>query len=856
LLICLGLAPAVAQTSGPATNHPLVTIRQFLTSAPAWGETNVVRLQGVVTASLSDKTYFLQDGDAGLYVFHRPTVALRVGEWVEVTGHPSLGNLKPLLDGTAVRSFGMREVPPPVAVSFAEAISGEHHMRLIRIKGRLAEERLRGGRNLVLNAGDPTNSFLADLEALADSEELSRIQPGSLLDLTGVCALRPDATRTRPESLRVFVRSAMDVVVLSGPPWWTRKRMLAALSMTLGTLGLALLWVGTLRRQVRRQTADLRARLEKETGLEQRYRQLFETNPHPMWVHDLETFHFLAVNEAAIHQYGYSRNEFLQMTLRDLCLPEDGPALEQNAAVLRPGLNPARAFRHRKKDGQVIEVEITPQSTEFGGRAAEVALALDVTERRRAEAALRRSEQYRRAIIDAEPECVKVVAADGTLLEMNAAGLAMIEADSFADVERWPITRFVRPEYHAALEDLHRRVMAGGSGMLEFEIEGLKGRRRWLETHAVRLPDADGGGPALLGITRDITERKKVEESLRRSEASLATAQRIASVGSWELDLSPSEQNGRRALRWSDEVFRIFGYKPGGLEVTDDNFFQAVHPEDRELVRRAVLEAIEQRQPYRIEHRIVRPDGSERIVQEYSEITFDPATGRPLKMLGVVQDITERRASEVERLRAFETLQLFIDSVPGYVSFIDSGQRYQLVNPGYEQWFGRNKNEIIGRRLDQLHSPPAYQEMKPFVERVLRGELLHYERCIDDSAGQPHWFDIRYIPRRAVDGTVAGFFALVFDITPQKQAETALRESRERLDDILASLDDVVWSSSADGSRILFLNGAAEAVYGRPREDLYANPRLWLTMIHPEDHALVVTAFEQLAGGRGASRDA
>src|SRR6185436_4439740 len=89
----------VAQTivSASPTNPPLVTIRQFLDGARGWGETNILRLQGVVTASQSDKTYFLQDGDAGVYIFHRPAVALRVGEWVEVTGHPSLGNLKPLL---------------------------------------------------------------------------------------------------------------------------------------------------------------------------------------------------------------------------------------------------------------------------------------------------------------------------------------------------------------------------------------------------------------------------------------------------------------------------------------------------------------------------------------------------------------------------------------------------------------------------------------------------------------------------------------------------------------------------------------------------------------------------------------
>ena len=99
---------------------------------------------------------------------------------------------------------------------------------------------------------------------------------------------------------------------------------------------------------------------------------------------------------------------------------------------------------------------------------------------------------------------------------------------------------------------------------------------------------------------------------------------------------------------------------------------------------------------------------------------------------------------------------------------------------------------------------------------------------------------------------MAGFFVLVLDVTAKKQAEAALRESRERLDNILSSLDDVVWSSSADGSKILFLNAAAATVYGRPKEDLYADPRLWLTMIHSEDREKITAAFDELMNGQDA----
>jgi hypothetical protein len=107
----LGAAVGAAAPADPGPR--VVTIREFLDGARGWGETNVLRLRGVVTASLADKTYFLQDGDAGVYVFHRPAEPLAVGDWVEVTGHPSLGNLLPLLDGTAVRGLGTRELPPP-----------------------------------------------------------------------------------------------------------------------------------------------------------------------------------------------------------------------------------------------------------------------------------------------------------------------------------------------------------------------------------------------------------------------------------------------------------------------------------------------------------------------------------------------------------------------------------------------------------------------------------------------------------------------------------------------------------------------------------------------------------------------
>ncbi|MDE3245133.1 MAG: PAS domain S-box protein, partial [Acidobacteriota bacterium] len=146
----------------------------------------------------------------------------------------------------------------------------------------------------------------------------------------------------------------------------------------------------------------------------------------------------------------------------------------------------------------------------------------DRTKEREAQRALQMSEHRLRAIIETEPECVKLVDRTGKLMEMNPAGLAMLEADSLMDVQGRGLMDFIQPDFHAAFRSLHESVMRGESGTLEFEVTGLKGTQRWLETHAVPLRDGKGLVSMLLGITRDITERKSAEAALLQRGRQLA----------------------------------------------------------------------------------------------------------------------------------------------------------------------------------------------------------------------------------------------------------------------------------------------------------------------------------------------
>ena len=129
-----------------------------------------------------------------------------------------------------------------------------------------------------------------------------------------------------------------------------------------------------------------------------RYRQLFEANPHPMWIYDPTTLRFLAVNDAAVGQYGYPRDEFLGMTLNDLHPPEAVPSLVEVVARL-DAQNPAPLWRHQLRDGRLIDMEIIAQTINFEGRPARVVLAHDVTERRRAAQDVLDSREALRALI-------------------------------------------------------------------------------------------------------------------------------------------------------------------------------------------------------------------------------------------------------------------------------------------------------------------------------------------------------------------------------------------------------------------------------------------------------------------------
>ncbi|MDQ3817538.1 MAG: PAS domain S-box protein, partial [Acidobacteriota bacterium] len=274
---------------------------------------------------------------------------------------------------------------------------------------------------------------------------------------------------------------------------------------------------------------DITERKQAEEALresEQRYRLMFESNPHPMWVFDLETLRFLAVNESAARHYGYTREEFMAMTIKDIRPPEDVMALAESFARMDGGLSSWGIWRHRKKNGQIIQVEITTHTLTFAGRRAQVVLAHDVTERIEADEALKRAEKKYRSIFENAVEGIFQSTPSGKFISVNPAAAQLLGYDSpeelIADRINIMAQHYVDPSCRRELE----RMLAEQDIVAGFECEVFRkdGSRIWVIENIRAVRDEGGELVYYEGSIEDITERKLAQEKLRESEERFAKA--------------------------------------------------------------------------------------------------------------------------------------------------------------------------------------------------------------------------------------------------------------------------------------------------------------------------------------------
>ncbi|MDZ7951338.1 PAS domain S-box protein [Nostoc sp. DedQUE09] len=255
------------------------------------------------------------------------------------------------------------------------------------------------------------------------------------------------------------------------------------------------------------------------------------------------------------------------------------------------------------------------------------------------ELALRQSENRLRAMIDAEPECIQLIAKDGTLLEINAEGLAMMEVENADILIGKPVDAVVAPEYKAAFADLHESVCQGNKGTLEFEIVGFKGTRRYIETHAVPLRnESDDNTFIHLALTRDITQQKQAEQKIREQAALLDVSKDAILVRNIH----------NQILFWNKGAQSLYGWK--AEEVVGKNVLQLLYKEISPQLEDAYLKVMDTGEWRGELHQLTR-EGKVIIVESRWTLIRDD-NEQPKSILSVNTEITQQKQLEAQLLRS------------------------------------------------------------------------------------------------------------------------------------------------------------------------------------------------------------
>ena len=461
----------------------------------------------------------------------------------------------------------------------------------------------------------------------------------------------------------------------------------------------------------------------------------------------------------------------------------------------------------------------THDATRFG------TIVRDITERKQAQDKLQVAQSQWSQFLEISPDPMWIKDASGRYV---AASKSYLHADPSAegdiigktDAECFP------PEKAAVYVADDRVAIDTGASESEFTAVGVDGKLRTFLTKKVVLRAPDGSVAGTLGVSRDITERKQMEEKVRMSEFDLRRAQAVAHVGSWRWDIARDE------LSWSDEMCHIFGIARHAFTGSWWNAIaHAIHPDDQTRVENARKAVIEDHNPQSLEYRIVRSDGSVRTIwDETEEMTLDDK-GRVSSLTGIVVDITERKQAEQALRESEERYRTLIQSVGEGIGFVDPEEQFAFANAAAEDIFGVPRGGLLGRSLGEFTKAEQFGMIREQTDQRRAGEKGVYEIEISRPKGEKRNLLITAVPQFDSQGKFVGALGVFRDFTERKRAEEETQRERAFFDQLVETAPEGLAITDTEGEVMrvnaefvrMFGYGVDEAL-GRSIDDMVALP--------------------------------
>ncbi|MBN2344582.1 MAG: PAS domain S-box protein [Deltaproteobacteria bacterium] len=524
--------------------------------------------------------------------------------------------------------------------------------------------------------------------------------------------------------------------------------------------------------------AEHEARLARER--EHVLAEMLDIAPNSITIHDTEG-RFMFANRKTLALHGYTRDELMNINLHDLDVPESEALLAERFSVIERDGEARFDVFHFRKDGTSFPLEVFAKKIIWNGKPAILSIATDITDRKKTEEKLKASEQKFRILVENANDILYSISPDGLFTYVSPNWMQLMGEPAEKAIGK-SFEPYVHPDDVLLCRDFLQKVLCSGEkqSSVEYRVRHCDGSWRWHVSNGAPIHDSGGNVIGYVGVARDETEKKHIEQSLRLNEEILSITGQMAKIGGWEL--YPETMD----LTWTDETYRIHEVSKDVKPPLQDaiNFW---HPEDRPILTKAIQQALEKGIPYDLELRFITATGK----NLHARTKCHPVlhNGKTVKLQGFFQDITETKHAQLALAEEKERLMVTLQSIGDGVITTDTTGNVVLMNKAAEKMTGWSSVDAMGRPLAEVFNiinEITRKQCENPVARVLEtGEIVELanhtglitrdkrEIVIADSAS----------PIKNARNETIGVVLVFRDMTEKKKLESVVEVS-SRLDSL------------------------------------------------------------------------
>lgn len=561
-------------------------------------------------------------------------------------------------------------------------------------------------------------------------------------------------------------------------------------------------------------TARKQAEL-KQQETQARFEHYFNSNPELMLISRLEDGCITEVNDAFVHSSGYSREEAIGSTTLSLGLWTSGLDRERmTRELISKGYCDHLEAEFHSKSGTSYIGSVSAVITTLNGVPHILSTVRDITIEKKNEQESKQKEVLLRTTLESTDEGILMIGGDGRVLSANQRFIELWKIPhEIASTGRddlllgHVLEQLIDP--NVFLNQVKR--LYGTDDEARDLLHFKDGRVFARFTKALWIGEERGR----IWCFKDVTEQQHTEAELLTIKERYDFATQVGKVGTWDWNPLTGE------LAWSDETFRLMGFEPRSIKPTYELYLGLVHPDDRAFLNESVQAVLHEKRTYSLDCRIVLANGKEIVCHVTGKVEFDE-NDQPSRMLGTVQDITERKQIESSLADSRNLLKTVIDTSPLRVFWKGRDLRYLGCNPAFAKDAGRaTPEDLLGKDdFDMAWSTQA-EIYRADDRQVMDSGIakLSYDEPQTTPSGDTIWLRTSKVPLRNDASEIIGILGIYDDITVQKNAELALKNSEQKLLTILDNVDAYIYLKDIKG-KYLFANRPVRELWGVAMEDI------------------------------------